>query len=276
MTGKVKLKEVTLCCVDTRSPSLALRAMKLCMANIDFGECIFWGPKWYDPTPDLSNCDAVTYIGIEDLSNIHSYSEFMLRGLPSHIGTSHALIVQWDGYITNANLWRDDFLSYDYIGAPWYIRHCPAQVGNGGFSLRSKRLLEAVAGLTADYTTPEDETICKTFRNTLETNHRMQFAPVGVAEDFSCEYGKWRDAFGFHGVHNFANLMTDEELLSLTQQFPIDILLSKHTRNLIKCLMQQGRTSTALALIRERIKNSGWSLDHSMLIVRALALGAFR
>ena len=29
------------------------------------------------------------------------------------------LIVQDDGFIINKNLWDEEFLSYDYIGAPW-------------------------------------------------------------------------------------------------------------------------------------------------------------
>ncbi|KAF4746198.1 hypothetical protein FOZ62_025133, partial [Perkinsus olseni] len=35
----------------------------------------------------------------------------------------------------------DDFLEYDYIGAPWKHRPLGLSVGNGGFSLRSRSLL---------------------------------------------------------------------------------------------------------------------------------------
>jgi hypothetical protein len=52
--------------------------------------------------------------------------------------------------IVRPELWSNDFLEYDYIGAPWmysdtsYItdegEHVP--VGNGGFCLRSKKFLE--------------------------------------------------------------------------------------------------------------------------------------
>ena len=41
----------------------------------------------------------------------------------------------------DGNRWRDEFLEYDYIGAPWNV---PAgsrnNIGNGGFSLRRKFL----------------------------------------------------------------------------------------------------------------------------------------
>lgn len=276
MSINLNLDEVTLCCVDTRSPALALRAMKLCMAKIRFGKSVFLGPKWFDPSLYLAGCNQIEYICIDDLSNIHSYSEFMLRRLLPYVETSHALVVQWDGYITNPDLWRPEFLQYDYIGAPWHVRNQSDQVGNGGFSLRSKRLLEAVARLDADFDAPEDETICKTFRDTLESSFKLQFAPVDIAKHFACEYGAWRNAFGFHGVHNFGNLMPDKDLLALTRQFPGDILLSKHTRNLIKSLIKQGRTRPALTLIKDRIHQDGWSLDHCLLIARALLLGIYK
>jgi hypothetical protein len=47
------------------------------------------------------------------------YSQIVLKGLYPHVATSHVLVIQWDGYVVNADLWDDDFLRYDYIGAPW-------------------------------------------------------------------------------------------------------------------------------------------------------------
>ena len=46
--------------------------------------------------------------------------------------TSHALMIQFDGYVLSGDRFSDNFLSYDYIGAPWphYQSH---KVGNGGF-----------------------------------------------------------------------------------------------------------------------------------------------
>ena len=51
------------------------------------------------------------------------------------------LIHQEDSIIFKNNI--DDFIHYDYIGAPWPIDHNPNNtgVGNGGFSLRSKSIM---------------------------------------------------------------------------------------------------------------------------------------
>ena len=84
------------------------------------------------------------------IKNMKDYSRFMIYNLNEHVDSDFALTIQHDGFIINPNAWRDDFLDYDYIGAPWPWREqgfvTPfgehISVGNGGFSLRSKKLLE--------------------------------------------------------------------------------------------------------------------------------------
>jgi hypothetical protein len=109
------------------------------------------------------------------------YSVFMLYCLESFIDTDFVLVVQKDGWILNADNWRDEFFDYDYIGAPsvsgltvdaagvralhnaftWQqfigrddVRLLP--VYNGGLSLRSRRLLTAPRrlGLTMNISPP--------------------------------------------------------------------------------------------------------------------------
>jgi len=60
------------------------------------------------------------------------------------------LLVQPDGFVINPDKWDNQFFEYDYIGAPWeQVPHSyldpwgkPHRVGNGGFSFRSKKLLD--------------------------------------------------------------------------------------------------------------------------------------
>ena len=56
------------------------------------------------------------------------------------------LLIQWDGYVVNPEAWDPAFLGCDYLGAKWYWHDDGMRVGNGGFSLRSRRLLDALAG----------------------------------------------------------------------------------------------------------------------------------
>lgn len=154
-------------------------------------------------------------VEIEHFPTVNDYCEFMLRGMLEHIETEFILFIQWDAMISRVEEWTNDFLNYDYIGAawPWFAdNQC---VGNGGFSLRSRRLLEALQDQhiqmipgddTAMY---EDRAIGMKYRPYLESQHGIRFAPRELARQFSYELGPYRSSFGFHGVWNVLRLTND-------------------------------------------------------------------
>ena len=45
----------------------------------------------------------------------------MWYDVPPLVRTSHYLSIQADGWVLDASRWTDEFLEYDYIGAPWPI-----------------------------------------------------------------------------------------------------------------------------------------------------------
>lgn len=142
-----------------------------------------------------------------DIRSKEAYSEFIIKESYKHINTSHVLIFQHDGFVHNWKAWNNDWLQYDYIGAPWWYQD-GYNVGNGGFSLRSKRLMEIVAKddviRSRNLYHPEDDVICRTYRKYLEDKYQIKFAPLSVAEKFSFE-GYMQptkflsDQFGVHG-----------------------------------------------------------------------------
>lgn len=146
------------------------------------------------------------------------YSKFMLFGLPHYIQTNHAITVQWDGFGVNANRWQDEFLDYDYIGAPWPAWMNIGRVGNGGFSMRSKRWIDfAATTLKAPFESSgvngsEDCYSCTRFRAAYEAAG-FKIAPVEMAMRWSLEhpieeYPRWTGpgSFGFHGFFHVSNL----------------------------------------------------------------------
>lgn len=131
------------------------------------------------------------------------YSQFVVADLADLVATPHALIVQHDGFVLNPQRWDDAFLRYDYVGAPWPDRQHANIVGNGGFSLRSRRLLEWGRGRTC--LVAEDSFICHDSYAELVAAG-MAFAPLEIAQRFSLEriVPQWPDindltTFGFHG-----------------------------------------------------------------------------
>lgn len=130
------------------------------------------------------------------------YSLFIVKSLHQLILTEYVLLCQADGYGRNPTLWTDEFLEFDYVGAPWPN----GEVGNGGLSLRSKRFLEASAAQESP-TLPEDSYLCQYRRKEMEARG-IRFAPLELAQRFSfehpVEHHPWdkTQSWGTHGEWN--------------------------------------------------------------------------
>jgi hypothetical protein len=158
------------------------------------------------------NRNNLEIIPIQPLSQ-KDYNRFCVQDILNYIDTEFVLIFQTDGFILNPHLWEDDFLKYDYIGAPW-PDNINSRVGNGGFSLRSRKFLEVTSkleyidgiGLSGGEFTPEDHLNCRyNYNYLIEKN--IKFAPIEVAIKFSfeqkiLEFPNWNHSMslGFHGL----------------------------------------------------------------------------
>jgi hypothetical protein len=183
---------------------------------------------------------------IEPIRSLTQYSDTVLRVLPSVVQEEHFLLIQWDGMPVSPAHWDDAFLQYDYIGAPWAGQPPQFAVGNGGFSLRSRRLLDAIRslGITADPSDPihhaEDMLICRTHRARLE-QMGIKFAPLEVARRFSFETGSPTKAvFGFHSTENFPLFFSEDELLGFSQEIVARQSTLKIVLNYLERLLQMG------------------------------------
>lgn len=118
---------------------------------------------------------------------IDDYSRFCIESLTDHIQTEFCMIFQLDGFPLNPHLWSPDFLKYDYIGAPWRAQESypGRQVGNGGISIRSKKLLD-LCREKGYKSGNEDGVICVWDRDWFESRG-VKYAPVDVARRFAVE-----------------------------------------------------------------------------------------
>jgi len=172
-----------------------------------------------------------------------------MRRLAALIDTSHALLVQWDGFIIDAAEWRDEFLDWDYIGAPWGYGD-GMDVGNGGFSLRSRRLVEACEDPAIADFEPEDERICRTYRPYLETRYDIRFAPLELARRFSVEHVESPySTFGFHGAFNLWRALDAGGLEQLVSALPSAALARQDVLALAYRCWNQRRTREAECLL---------------------------
>ena len=202
----IELKNVTLCTVSSVHVDHHIRALKYSSQNFEFAQTKFFSDKEI-------NESGIEWIECKELKSQQDYSFFMVNNLFQYIDTDFVLIVQADGFIINPYKWTDVFLEYDYVGAPWpnepqWGFTGNTRVGNGGFSLRSKKLIELPVQLnfrnrTMDFDTwHEDAFYCIHNRGLLES-HGCKFATLEVAKHFSHEIHETDlegiEPFGFHG-----------------------------------------------------------------------------
>jgi hypothetical protein len=197
------LPNVTLVTIDTVCHELAALALKECMKNIEFGDVLTFTDKYISPTN----------VKIESFSSKEEAFDFVHYKVPEYIKTDFVLMFQWDSWILNRNLWTDDFLKYDYVGAPWWYKD-GYNVGNSGFCLRSKALLDFLVKNREKFPlwAPEDNLLCREYRKLLP---QFKWAPEKLASQFAFE--RTRPAidsqhFGFHGMFNWPFVLSPDEL----------------------------------------------------------------
>ncbi len=235
----LELPSITLCCIDTRNHALALRALVRSQQNIRFARTLLLTHALPDGVAVPATIETV---GIRDIASRDAYSEFVLKSLLPYVDTAHVLLVQWDGYVVNPSAWDPAFVDCDYIGAKWFWAEAGKRVGNGGFSLRSRKLLDALQDPRIQLVDNEDVTIGRAFRPLLEREYDIRFADEALAERFSFEAAyPIGTPFGFHGLFNFCRTVPAAEIAALAPGFSDAIARSPQ-------LAQLARNCNALGL----------------------------
>jgi len=209
-----ELNNVTIAAVAGVRADEALFAIEYSMRELKFKAA-----KLITPDTTLKS-DTVEIISCPPL-NYEGYNKFIVFELWKHFDTDHVLLVQDDGFVVNPEKWNDEFLDYDYIGALWplpsddFSFRDPAgelyRVGNGGFTLRSKKLCKLATDLNLEWKSyygyfNEDGFICVHNRKIYESNGCV-FSPIEVAVEFSQETEVPKELFtipfGFHGKDSY-------------------------------------------------------------------------
>ena len=218
----ISLQNVTLISLAAISYEKTIRALTHSQIGIKFFDA-----KLISPTPPTHLPRDVRWEECPPLRlrdrGIDDYSNYFLYDIWRHVDTPFALVVQGDGFVINPHRWTDEFLEYDYIGAPWQVRRNAyidpfgnhQRVGNGGFSLRSRKLLTTPQEVEVPWdvnasnfyrhmgagSLAEDGNICVHNRHIFESQGN-KFAPVRLAARFSQERrvpeSRGIEPFGFH------------------------------------------------------------------------------
>jgi|APGre2960657373_1045057.scaffolds.fasta_scaffold122344_1 hypothetical protein len=223
----LNLSRVTLFAIDnTNRIEGTIKSLHTSMQVAKFGATKLVTSKEYIDkySDELLQDGIVCEEMVPSIANIDDYNYYILYELHRHIETDFVLISQDHAFIINPEAWTDEFLNYDYLGAPWPWRENSfvtpfgehIRSGNGGFSLRSKRLLEVPNKVNipfkvaeqADFykmfgatNTNEDGNICVHNRH-IFMEQGCKFPPVELAAKFSYESPVPENQgiipFGFH------------------------------------------------------------------------------
>ncbi len=239
---------VTLVAIDCAYPKLAAAALARSAAHLPCARTLLLTDA------DVS-FESVEVVRIAPIRSRDAYSQFVLKDLNRYIDTDYALVVQWDGFVIDGAAWAEEFWNYDYIGAKWPHESGDFRVGNGGFSLRSKRLLSALAdnAITLNGEN-EDTAICIHHRALLEKKYGIVFASERVADRFAFDVSRpIGPTLGFHGVFNFWQVMSDEELITFARTAPEAIAEGLGFGALAKNLVDLKRVDVAREFVTRRL-----------------------
>jgi hypothetical protein len=205
----LNLENIDLITISSIKPFECIKSLNYSCSGIKFGSVKFLTHFDRDELdiPGV-NLDNIHFVKINELKSSKEYSDFCLT-LGRYTKNEFVLVIQYDSFVTNIEKWTDEFLKYDYIGAPWTEQqskdwNLKNRVGNGGFSLRSRRFLDYSSLFTSCYGTHEDGFLTNWTWEYLQ-KYGIKFPNPQLALQFAIEqtgddYNPV-DHFGFHGNH---------------------------------------------------------------------------
>jgi hypothetical protein len=209
---RLDLKNITAVCLQGRGSDwgeyrnmmrYVKKSLTYMVKYFNFHEIIFISCE--DP-----QVDGVRFIYTEPLSYF-DYNKWCLHSLSDYVNTDFGLLFQDDGFPLNPEMWRDEFMEYDYVGAPIKlpanILYKEELIGGGGFTLRSKKLMEFTKTIQYPdqygFYPNEDTTIVVTYRDEM-LERGLRICPHNIARHFVIqnaidENHTLFNTFGYHG-----------------------------------------------------------------------------
>ena len=242
------LPDVTLLFVETRAHGITERVIADCISKCNFGEILLYTDK-----PDLirfnPNSRARTIL-VPDFPDKRAAGQFYYQHACAGITTDFALMLEWDAGIYDASKWKPEFLNYDYIGAPWQVRPGDRDdVGNGGFTIMSKRLGTFLHENADRYPVYTDVDLCRKHRIRLEAEG-FKWPDNYLAGQFSWELlMRDPDHFGFHGAFNWPHMLGREEIIERAKI----MLASPYLLSKMHELVRRGRATWLEQALGEKL-----------------------
>lgn len=200
-----ELPTVTLIAYDTVDANRTIPVLKHCQKHFKFADTVLVTDK----EPEIEHkgirvrrCENQGYEGA---------MSWEVNGIWTCAFTEHVLFVSHDGMIANPQFWKDEWLQYDMIGAPWPncwkqvgARWGDNRVGNTGLCLRSRNYIQALRHAMPLYRGQAGDVFGCQIMHKAFVDMGIKYAPVNVAAAFAWEQNieeGWASpaSFGYHG-----------------------------------------------------------------------------
>jgi hypothetical protein len=228
MTQRLHLPEVTLFVTAGPDLQLTFESFKRCLDTVHFGDAIFFSEGTPEQTREWFHANAkVVYIQKTGAANNCGQDYF--KALPPLMTTTHMLTCDWDAAITDTSMWTPEFMEYDYIGARWPWMPTGKNIGNGGFAMMSKKLMETVTALPEfAHSKSLDAEIGQEWRAKLEMKG-IKFPSEELADRFAYERAVPNaPSFGYHGFFNMHRHMSDADIIKLVGKISPGTVKGQH------------------------------------------------
>ena len=158
---------------------------------------IFHGTKNFDfvseITKKMNRSFILTNLNLENINSLVEYNKLLTsKQFWNSVSGENLIIFQTDSaFNSNSPHTIDEFIEYDYVGAPWDTHWWKRKTGgNGGFSFRRKsKILEHIEKQKYEGG-PEDIYFSK--------SKTLKLAPQDISKKFSVETLYYNKPFGFH------------------------------------------------------------------------------
>lgn len=215
---------IDLVTINTNAVLEGIKTLNYCSKNISFNNIYLFSNENHKGEFDL--------IKINKLESVEEYN-YIILSLKKYIKSEFVLIVQHDGHILNPHKWNNNFLNFDYIGAPWpnnkkwnkrwneyedgktIINNLNRnRIGNGGFSLRSQKFLEYSTKFENSKLPVPEDIFLNVLNYEIALENHIKYPDIKEAMQFSYEtplrgkklelnkkyhYLNKRKHFGWHG-----------------------------------------------------------------------------
>lgn len=225
---RLDLHKVCLIFVVTRAHELSQIALDDILSKAEFGHILIYT----DNPESIKAADPFELRHAPNFPNKKLAGQFYYAEVAKDIPekTPFALFLEWDAGIFDTANWRPEFLTYDYIGAPW-LTSDDMKVGNGGFTIMSRRFSQWLVANRLKYPCATDWDVCRTQRPRIEAlGLGFEWAPFDLAHDFAWELINPRspNTFGYHGIFNWPDMIGKDETVRRVQLMAKDpYLLTK-------------------------------------------------